>query len=144
MNCSLKYALAILGVVWLLALHSALEAAELRAGIARVDITDRAAGPVNDPCFAKALVLQSEGASAVLITLDAVAIAEIGRIKNDFLAGVRGQLQSDLGIPPSSVVINASHCHGIVRGDTQQLAVQAVKEAWKNLVPVKVGAGTGQ
>ncbi|MDZ4288330.1 MAG: hypothetical protein U0984_10245, partial [Prosthecobacter sp.] len=67
----------------------------------------------------------------------------IGRIGNGFLATVRGQLEKELGVPQSSVVINASHCHGIVRGDTAQLAVQAVKEAWKNMVPVKVGAGAG-
>ena len=27
----------------------------LRAGVAKLEITDRAAGPVNDPCFVKAL-----------------------------------------------------------------------------------------
>ena len=43
------------------------------AGVAKVDITDRT-GPVNDPCFAKALVLKSSGTTAVLITLDAVAV----------------------------------------------------------------------
>lgn len=120
-----------------------LQAAELLAGVARIDITDRTAGPVHDTCFAKALVLKSEGVTAVLITVDAVAIGEIGRIKSDFLTGVRRRLESELGIPPSSVVINASHCHGIVRSDTAELTVRAVKEASKELVPVKVGAGTG-
>ncbi len=122
---------------------SALHAAELRAGVAKVDITDRAAGPVNDPCFAKALVLKSESTTLVLITIDAVAIGEIGRIGNNFLATVRGQLEKELGVPPTSVVINASHCHGVVRADTAQLVVQVVKDAAKNLVPVKAGAGAG-
>ncbi len=120
-----------------------LRSAELRAGVARVDITDRSAGPVNDPCFAKALVLQSGNTRAVLITVDAVAIGEIGRIRNDFLATIRAELEKDPGIPPSNVVVNASHCHGIVRADTAQLAVQAARDAAKALVPVKVGAGTG-
>ena len=79
----------------------------------------------------------------MLITVDAVAIGEIGRIGNEFLAMVRRQLEKELGVPPSSVVINASHCHGIVRGDTGRLVVQAVKEAATHLVPVKVGAGAG-
>ena len=56
---------------------------------------------------------------------------------------MRAQLKSELDIPPTSVLINASHCHGVVRGDTQQLTVQAVKQAWQALVPVKVGAGVG-
>ena len=119
-------------------------AAALCAGVAKVDITDRAAGPVNDPLFAKALVLKRGGTTVVLITVDAVAIGEIGRIGNGFLAEVRGQLEKELQIPPSSVVINASHCHGVVRKDTAQLVVQAVKEAVKNVDYVKVGAGTGR
>ena len=44
----------------------------------------------------------------------------------------------------ASVVINASHCHSVVRADTEALTVQVVKEAWMSMSPVKVGAGTGQ
>lgn len=114
--------------------------AEMLAGVAKVDITDRT-GPVNDPCHAKALVLKGGGETVVIITLDAVAVGGIGRIGNGFMATVRTALQQELGIAPSSVVVNASHCHGIVRGDLEPLVIQAVKEAAKNLVPVKAGAG---
>ncbi|MCB1209378.1 MAG: hypothetical protein KDK97_08635 [Verrucomicrobiales bacterium] len=107
-----------------------------------MDITDRS-GPVNDPCFAKALVLKSGETTAVLITVDAVAIGEIGRIGNGFMATVREALQKDLGIAPANVIANASHCHGIVRGDTTDLVVQVVKQAAQELVPVKAGVGTG-
>jgi len=116
---------------------------QLRAGVAKVDVTDRTAGPVNDPLYAKALVLMSGGTTVVLITVDAVAIGEIGRIGDGFLTEVRGQLQKEFGILPGSVVVNASHCHGIVRPDTAQLAVQAVREAVQHMVVVKVGVGTG-
>lgn len=126
-----------------LAFMAPAHAAQLMAGVAKVDITDLAAGPVNDPLYAKALVLKSDAATVVLITIDAVAIGEIGRIKKDFLANVRAHLKRELGIAPMSVVINASHCHGVVRADTEQLTVQVVKEAWRHMVPVKVGAGTG-
>ena len=127
----------------LLVLVASLPAAELRAGVARIDITDRTV-PVNDPCFAKALVLRSGETTAVLITVDAVAIGEIGRLGNGFLATVREALQKDLGIPPAGVVINASHCHGIVRGDTAQLVIEAVKQAATQLVPVKAGTGVAE
>lgn len=116
--------------------------AGLLAGIARVDITDRTV-PVNDPCYAKALVLKHGEMIAVLITLDAVAIGSIGRIGGGFLGGVRRDLQRELGIPPHAVVINASHCHGIVRQDLQQLVVSAVREAAVRLVPVTARAGSG-
>lgn len=115
--------------------------AEMLAGVAKVDITDRTV-PVNDPCFAKALVLKNDGTTAVVITLDAVAVGGIGRIGNGFMATVRGGLR-ELGIAPENVVVNASHCHGIVRGDLEPLVIQAVKEAAQNLVPVKAGSGEG-
>lgn len=116
---------------------------ELRAGVATVDITDRAAGSVNDPLYAKALVCKNAGTTAVVITIDAVAIGEIGRIGNGFLSEVRVRLEKELGIPPSNVLINASHCHGVVRKDTAELTLKAVREAVSHMAPVRVGAGTG-
>ena len=111
--------------------HAA-EAATLRAGAAKVDITNREAGPVNDPLYVKALVLKSGETTAVLITVDAVAIGEIGHIKNDYLPNVRGRLEKELGIPPTNVLVNASHCHGVVCADVEERTVQAVKAAAKS------------
>jgi hypothetical protein len=119
-------------------------AAQLLAGVAKVDITDRAAGPVNDPSYVKALVLKDGSTTVVLVTVDAVAIGGIGRIGNDYLGKVRAELQRELGIPPASVLLNASHCHSVVRADTDALTVQAVKEAVKNMVLVRAGAGRGR
>ena len=113
------------------------------AGVAKVVITDPEAGPANDPLYVKALVLRSGAETAVIVTVDAVAIAEIGSIRNDFLANVRSQLNRELNLDPARVLINASHCHGRVCVDVKQRTVQAVKEAWENMVPVSVGAGTG-
>ncbi len=118
-------------------------AAQLQAGVAKVDITDRDAAPVHDPLYAKALVLKDEATTVVLVTVDAVSLGEIGRIKNDFLENVRSQLKQELNIQPANVVVNASHCHGIVCADVEQRTVQAVKEAYRTMEPVKVGAGTG-
>jgi len=125
-----------------LAAHPA-HAEPLLAGVAKVDITNVDAGPVNDPLYAKALVLKSGDTTAVLVSVDAVAIGEIGPIKNDFLPKVRGALESELGIPKGSVLINASHCHGIVCTDVAERTIAAVKEAHAKLVPVTVGVGTG-
>jgi len=125
-------------------LTRAVDGEPLRAGIAKIEITDRQAGKVNDPCFAKALVLQAGKTTAVLVTVDAVAIGEIGRIRNDFLAKVRREIAKVPQLADAQVIVNASHCHGIVRADTDELVVRAVREASQNLTLVQVGAGSAQ
>lgn len=122
---------------------AAARAGQISAGIAKVDITNTEAGPVNDPLYVKALVLKEGAQAAVIVTVDAVAIAEIGSIKNSFLSNVRAQLQKELNLDPGRILINASHCHGVVCADVEQRTVRAVKEAWQSIVPVKVGAGRG-
>ena len=118
-------------------------AAPLTAGVAKIDITNVDAGPVNDRLWVKALVIKSEATTAVLITVDAVAIGEIGYIKNDYLPKIRARLEKDLGIPSAHVLVNASHCHGVVCEDVDQRTIQAVTLATQNMVPVHVGAGRG-
>jgi hypothetical protein len=118
-------------------------AAPLRAGAAKVDVTNTQAGPANDPLFAKALVLSDGATTVVIATVDAVAIGEIGPLGNDYLGNVRARIQQDLGIPPANVLVNASHCHGRVCADADQRTVQAVKQAFQAMVPVAVGAGAG-
>ncbi len=117
--------------------------AEMLAGVAKVDITDREAGPVNDPLYVKALVLKSDAISSVIITVDAVAIGEIGRIGNEYLPTVRSEIEKALGIPAANVLVNASHCHGVVRRDVDARTIEAVKQAVSNMVPVHVGVGRG-
>lgn len=120
-----------------------LQAGCLWAGVGKADITDYPAGPVHDPLYAKALVLKDAATTVVIVTLDAVAIAEIGHIRNDYLASVRAQLQEELHLPPTNVLVNASHCHGVVCAEVAARTVQAVREACRNLVPVTAGAGRG-
>lgn len=119
-------------------------AAGLSAGAAKIEITDRGAGPVHDPLYARALVVKSDATTAVILAVDAVAIGEIGRIKYDDLRAVRSRLQSELNIAPANVLINASHCHGVVCADIAERMTQAVKQASRNVVPVKVGTGSGR
>lgn len=120
------------------------KAGQLRAGAAKVDITNVDAGPVNDPLYVKALVIQDGATKFVIVTVDAVAIGEIGHIKNDYLAKVRARIEKELGIKPEHVMFNASHCHGIVCADVDERTFQAVKQATLSIVPVTAGAGTGQ
>ena len=117
--------------------------ADLLAGAARIDITNDDAGPASDRLYARALVVKSPQTTAVLVSVDAVAIGVIGHIRSDYLEKVRTQLERDLGIAPANILVNASHCHGVVCADIDLRTVQAVKNAFQNLVPVQVGVGIG-
>jgi len=111
--------------------------------VGRADITDYQAGPVNDPLHAKALVLRTAETMAAVVTVDAVALAEIGPVPSDFLSILRHALQKEPGIAPDHVLVNSSHCHGLVCADAATRAIQAVREACEGLVPVAAGAGVG-
>jgi hypothetical protein len=134
-------------VLWLLAPVAAWgqadSSAPLRAGAAKVDITNYEAGPVNDPLYARAIVLKGPKTELVLVAVDAVAIGEIGPIKNDYLPTVRKLLKEELSLDPSKLLVNASHCHGIVCSDVAERTVEAVRLAVKNVTPVVVGVGVG-
>lgn len=128
----------------------------LLAGVAKIEITASpavetndplyeriAADTRNDPLYAKALVLQQSTTRVALVTVDAVAVAEIGTIDNGFLARVRGRLADEVGLLPENVLVNASHCHGVVCADVDAKTVEAVRRAAAALVPVRAGAGSG-
>lgn len=119
-------------------------ASPLRAGTAKVDITNYDAGPVSDPLYVKALVLTDGATTSALITLDVVAVGEIGHVKNDYLPIVRAALKKELQILPEHVVVNASHCHGVPCAEIAERTIQAVQAASRKMVPVLVGAGVGQ
>jgi len=118
------------------------KADQLWAGAAKVDITNTDV-PVNDRLYVKALVLRNDSTTMAIVTVDAVAIGEIGYIGNDYLGKVRSQVEKELGIKPANVLVNASHCHGIVCTDVDKRTFQAIQQATQKMVPVNVGAGTG-
>ncbi len=121
----------------------------LRAGVAKADITTDAEGVrVNDPLFAKALVLDDGKTRLAIVAMDAVAIGGIGDIKDDFLPKLRERIQKELGIPGQNVLVNATHTHPpgplLCNGEEQvKRTFDAVRRAAQNMTPVKVGSGVG-
>ncbi len=131
------------GLVLVCLLTGPIQAGELLAGVAKVDITRLDAGPVNGRLHVRALLLKSGSTTAVIVTVDAVAIGEIGYIDNEFLPRVRRRVHDELGIEPENVMVNASHCHGIPSRNTDELTIQAITQAAQDLVPVDIGVGRG-
>lgn len=117
--------------------------ADISAGVAKVDITKVAAGPVESPLFAKALVIQTDNETVAIISLDVVAIGTIGSIKNDFVSNIRARAARDLHLDPDHILFNASHCHGVPCEDIEQRTFDVLKLALHNVQPVTIGAGIG-
>lgn len=119
------------------------EAAPLKAGVAKVDVSHADAGPPSPPCYVRALAISDGTTTAVLCSIDAVSIGQIGHIRNDFMEKVRTALKKDHDLPPGNFLINASHCHGVICADVDQRTVQCVAQALASMVPVKAGMGIG-
>ena len=124
-------------------------AGSLRAGVAKSDITaDAKEVVINDPLFAKALVLDDGTTKVAIIAMDVVAIGGISDIGDDFLPTLRGRIQQELGIPGPNVLVNASHTHPPGRllcdnADQVDRTFDAVSRAMQNMTAVKVGTGLG-
>ncbi|MCF6175234.1 MAG: hypothetical protein L3J71_05675 [Victivallaceae bacterium] len=128
----------------------------LRAGVGRRDITTEEPGVrINDPLYAKALVLDHGETKLVIITMDVTAIG--GRkisdgmlpdVGENFLPELRQRIQDELHIPGCNVMVNASHTHPSGRmlcDDAEQVerVYDAVSCAVQNMTPVKIGVGKG-
>ncbi|HOL22202.1 MAG TPA: hypothetical protein PLQ41_05045 [bacterium] len=128
----------------------------LKAGIAKSDITTTAeSAKIHDPLYAKALVLEDGETYLVIISMDTTAIG--GRrisanmlydVGEEFLPSLREKIQTELDIPGSNVLVNASHTHPpgrLLCSDDEQVkrVFDAVKRAFHSRVEVMVGSGTG-
>jgi hypothetical protein len=121
----------------------------LRAGTARREITTtEKERHILDPLYVKVLLLDDGEKQVAIIAMDVLAIGGIGDLSDDFLPALRGKIENELHIPADHVLVNASHTHPpgqILRDESEVIksTFDAVSEALQNLVPVKMGSGSG-
>jgi len=115
--------------------------ASIRAGVSKINITkDNPTELVNDPLYAKALVLDDGKTKIVIITMDIIEISFAS------LQEIRTRVQKELKINAERVIINVSHNHWVndqLAEDYLDRTFNAVKEASQNMVPANIGAGAG-
>ena len=120
-----------------------------RAGVAKVDITTSDPGvKINDPLYAKVLVMDDGKSKLAIIAMDAVAIGGSGDISDDFLPTLRQRIEEELPLKKENLLVNASHTHppGRLLCDEPELVDRvfgALRRACENMTEVKVGWGIG-
>ena len=127
-----------------LSLSCRVNAQTIKAGTGKSNITIDGAF-VNDSLYAKALVLQSRDTKLVILTMDVLSIGRSTSFTIQALSDLRNMIRKEYGIDGEKVLINASHnhCGGKVPEDIAMRAFMAVRKAFNNLEPVKIGSGTG-
>ena len=110
---------------------------------------------ISDPLFLRALVLDDGSEKVVLMTMDVTAIGArmisqnlLSDSAEDFLPNLRKEIEEEFKIPGCNVSVGASHAHGVPRmlcDDQAQIskALEALRQAMRNMVPVRVGIGSG-
>lgn len=119
----------------------------LRVGASKVDVTPTESElPKNylgvlDRVYARAIVLDSGATRAALITVDA------GMIPDGIWQTVTRQIETELQIASTNVLLTATHTHGVPApppADYARKTVDAARVAQQKLVPARVGYGTGE
>ena len=122
------------------------EVPALRVGAAKVDVTPspgelpKNSRGVLDRLYARAIVLESGGSVAALVTVDA------GGMPDAIWQTVSGQIEKELGIPTPNVLLTATHTHSAAAQRGPEYAkkiVESVRLAKQKLTPARVGYGTG-
>ena len=117
---------------------------DIRAGAAQVEITppvgtslagyfhDRVSEGVRDPLRAHALILESAGEKMALVSCDLICLSR------DTVEPAKRIIEQQTGIPPSNVLICATHTH--TGPDTRAGRLIPTNEAWLAELPGMIAA----
>jgi len=133
-------------VVLLMPMPSLAQSSPLSVGAAKVDITpdgDDLPGifqGVLDPIYARAIVVESDGSRAALVTVDA------GVVPTQIWERLTARAERELDIPANQLLLTATHTHSVpfVRDASYEEKIfEAVRAAAAAVQPARMAYGTG-
>lgn len=138
-----------------LAVLGGVQAAEVRVGVAAVDITPplgipmagyyhlRGADGVLDPLFSKAMVIEADDGRAAWVTLDLISVTR------EITDQARALIGKTTGIPADRIMISATHAHtgpqlaGRGAASRDLGGQQAMTVAYSEALPAKISECVG-
>ena len=118
---------------------------QLKVGAAKVDVT-----PAPDQLGRNSYGVLDRTHFRVILFSNGTNIAGFANVDGNAnqrcVDAVNERIEKEFGIPQGNIIYNGTHCHstGTVPADEMtERMYQAIKQAYKNMVPAKVGVGNG-
>ena len=118
---------------------------QLKAGAAKVDVTPSPdqlrpnSYGILDHTHVRAIVFTNGTTIAGLANVD-------GNTNQRVIDAVNERLEKEFKIPVGNIIYSSTHCHStgtVPQDELIERTYQAVKQAYENMVPAKVGVGNG-
>ena len=118
---------------------------QLKVGVAKIDVTPaenqlgRNSYGILDHTHFRVILFSNGHNIAGLANVD-------GNANQRCVDAVNARIEKDFGIPQGNIIYNGTHCHStgtVPMDELTERMYQAIKQAYENMVPAKVGTGKG-
>ena len=118
---------------------------QLKVGAAKVDVT-----PAPDQLGRNSYGILDRTNFRVILFSNGTTIAGLANVDGNAnqrcVDAVNERIQKEFGIPAGNIIYNGTHCHStgtVPQDEMTERMYQAIKKAYENMVPAKVGVGEG-
>ena len=118
---------------------------QLKVGAAKVDVT-----PAENQLGRNSYGILDRTNFRVILFSNGTTIAGLANVDGNAnqrcVDAVNERIQKEFGIPAGNIIYNGTHCHStgtVPQDEMTERMYQAIKKAYENMVPAKVGVGEG-
>ena len=118
---------------------------QLKVGAAKVDVT-----PAENQLRQGSYGILDHTHFRVILFTNGTTIAGLANVDGNqnqrAVDAVNERIEKEFGIPQGNIIYNGTHCHStgtVPQDELIERMYQAIKQAYQNMVPAKVGVGNG-